>query len=100
MHTAVFWLFIVVDLLGAAGAVLVTVPLLREFGLKRLINVPRTRPPIEGLERASEAAQTTAAAELIRFKPEDGAYVVWGLVVIASSYLLHIVAEVLDHLSP
>jgi hypothetical protein len=37
--------------------------------------------------------------ELGRFKPGDGAYVGWGLLLIAMSYAVHIVAVLMTYLS-
>jgi len=96
---AALCLFILVDLLGSIGAIMVAVPFLREHGLKRLLTALR-RPSVAGMPRAIGMAQTKTEAELARFKPGDGAYVGWGLVVISLSYLLHIVAELLEHLAP
>jgi len=92
-------LFVIVDLLGAVGAILVAVPFIGEHGLKRLGGLLREGPPLKGLEGAEKAALGATEAELARFKPADGAFVAWGLVLIAASYALHIVAEVLAHLS-
>jgi hypothetical protein len=94
-----FVLFIVVDLLGVLGAVLVAVPFLREFGLKRLLNLQRLSVAISGFRRSQQSAQKVVEDALGKFKPGDGACVVWGLIVIAASYLLHILAEVIEYSS-
>jgi len=94
-----FAIFIVVDVLGLAGAILIALPFFREFALKRLLHWLRQPSSVRGLERAGRQSAAIARAELERFQPRDGTNVVWGLVIIALSYLLHIVAEVLEHLA-
>jgi hypothetical protein len=92
-------LFVLVDLLGIFGAYLVAVPFLREFGLKRMLSWHQQPVELSGLEGAAHSAAKVVQRELMRFKPEDGACVIWGLVVIAGSYALHIVGEIAEHLS-
>jgi hypothetical protein len=92
-------LFIIVDVLGIAGAVLVALPFFREFALKRLVHWLHQPTGIPGLERATHASAQIARVELERFRPRDGAHVAWGLMITALSYLLHIVAEVFEHLA-
>jgi hypothetical protein len=94
-----FAIFIVVDLLGIVGAILVALPFFREFALKRLVDRLRPPPTVPGLEQASARSAHVARAELELFQPRDGAHVAWGLIIIALSYLLHILAEVLAHLA-
>jgi hypothetical protein len=88
-----------VDLLGLIGAVLVSVPFLREHRLRRLVHWFERGGLIPGLEDASTASRQTMLDELGRFKPGDGAYVGWGLLLIAMSYAVHIVAVLMTYLS-
>jgi len=97
--SAALVLFIVVDLLGILGAVLVAVPFLREFALKRLLDALRQPGPPSGMEDIEQAAAQAVQGRLAMFKPSDGLFVGWGLLVIAVSYLLHIVAEILEHMT-
>jgi len=90
-------LYLIVDLLGIIGAVMVAVPFLREHKLKELLDVLGRDAPIPGLPEADRKAKETVRAELVRFRPGDGACVAWGVVVIGASYGLHIVAELLGH---
>lgn len=78
---------------------MVAVPFFREFALKRLLHMLHLQVTLPGLERAENASVAVAKAELERFRPSDGAYVLWGLLVIAFSYLLHIIGEILEYLS-
>lgn len=97
MDRAALFLFIVVDLLGVLGAVLVAVPFLREFGLKRLLSLHQLTGVMRGFGRSQRSAPKVVERALKKFMPGDGACVVWGLIVIAASYLLHILAEVIEY---
>ena len=79
-----------IDLLGLAGAVMVSVPFLGESAIKRLLDWLRLPIPLGGLERAERKAAAVAESELLRFKPGDRWWVLGGLAAIALSYLLHI----------
>jgi NADPH:quinone reductase-like Zn-dependent oxidoreductase len=50
-----------------------------------------------GMERAGRVAADATQAELARFKPGDRVCVVWGMFMIAASYLLHSLAEFIEH---
>jgi hypothetical protein len=91
-----FILFVIVDLLGVVGAVLVALPFLREFGLKRLLNLHGLPVVMRGFGRSQGAAPKVVEREMTSFKPRDGSCVIWGLLAIGASYLLHILAEAIE----
>jgi hypothetical protein len=90
-------LFVIVDLLGILGSVLISVPFFRELGLKRLLHSIQQPAIIPGLENLGSTSMMSLKKEIERFKSADGTYVMAGLVLIGVSYLLHMIAEIIKY---
>lgn len=86
---------ILVDVLGCAGAVLIAVPVWQEFGLRALGSRLSSGTASAWLNEGAREAQLAVEGELVRFERSDGTYLFWGLVMIASSYVLHIATLIL-----
>jgi hypothetical protein len=93
MEDLVFSLFLVVDILGIVGAVLVAVPFFSESKFHRTLSDLGEEEPLQGMEALEQQAHAAIKAQMERFRPNDWKCVVSGLAFIALSYLLHIVGE-------
>ena len=89
-------LFILVDVLGAVGAILVIIPISRDLSIRSAFQTISTLPSLFG-PRTDEDASKAIESELQRFKREDLSYIYCGIVMISVSYFLHIVAELVEH---
>ena len=58
-----------------------------------------SRSVFQALSEPLDASKQIARSELEQFRPRDGIYVASGLVIIALSYLVHILAECIEHFS-
>jgi hypothetical protein len=85
--------------LGILGAVLLVVPALRDLSYREIVSLLRPERKPTSFGRAAEIAADMAEAEMLKFRPGDRRYIVGGLSAIALSYLLHMVAKILEHAS-
>jgi hypothetical protein len=97
MEPRTLGVFIAVDIIGIIGAILVAVPFFREFGIKKLQSYLRGPSEIPGLSASEEEAYKVTTAALEMFKRGDGIYMTCGLAMIILSYMLHILAEIMEY---